>query len=69
MQSMAEYLQGRELIRKALASRKSQSLDHKDNKNIKDLWDTFTGMLIDKDVTFNRIYTRILEKDDLTKGL
>ena len=52
-----------------LAKRKSHSLDNKANADLKEVWDTFTGLLIDKDVTFNRVYTRILEKDDLTKGL
>jgi hypothetical protein len=69
MKTMAEYLQGRELVRNALAQRQSKSLSNVANADLKEAWDAFTGILIDKDVTFNRIYTRILENDDLTKGL
>jgi len=69
MKTMAEYLAGRERVRAALATRKSQSLDNESNADIKAAWDNFTGQLIDQDVTFNRIYTRYLEKDDLRKGL
>ena len=53
----------------ALAARPSQSIDNPANQDIKVAWDEFIGQLIDRDVTFNRIYTRILEKDDLRKGL
>jgi hypothetical protein len=69
IKSMSDYLKGRQLIIDVLAKRKSQSLDNATNTDLKEIWDTFTGLLIDKDVTFNRIYTRILEKDDLRKGL
>jgi hypothetical protein len=69
MKSMAQYLAGREKIRAALATRDSQSLDNEDNADIKAAWDEFIGDLIDQDVTFNRIYTRYLERDDLRKGL
>ena len=69
MKTMAQYLAGRERIRAALATRQSQSLDNPANADIKAAWDNFTGQLIDQDVTFNRIYTRYLEKDDLRKGL
>jgi hypothetical protein len=69
VQTMSEYLKGRQMLVDVLAKRKSHSLDNKDNADLKAVWDTFTGLLIDKDVTFNRVYTRILEKDDLRKGL
>jgi hypothetical protein len=69
MKTMAQYLAGRERVRAALATRQSQSLDNPENADIKAAWDEFTGQLIDEDVTFNRIYTRYLEKDDLRKGL
>lgn len=71
MQSMATYLAAREQIRKVLASRPSQNLDNPNNADIKDAWDQFIGDLIDEDASgsFNRIYTRYLEKDDLRKGL
>lgn len=69
MQTMAEYLKGRDAIRKVLATRSSKSINAVDNADLKEAWDVFTGLLIDQDVTFNRVYTRILENDDLTKGL
>ena len=71
MKSMSDYLAGREQVRQILASRKSKSLDNPSNADIKDAWDTFTGELIDQDAggAFSKIYTRYLEKDDLTKGL
>ena len=69
MKTMAEYLAGREKVRSILATRPSQSLDNEVNADLKAVWDEFTGDLIDQDVTFNRIYTRYLEKDDLRRGL
>jgi hypothetical protein len=69
MKSMKEYLEVRELIVNALSQRKSKSLDNEGNADIKAIWDEFIGDLIDQDVTFNKIYTRILENDDLRKGL
>ena len=69
MKSMADYLAGREEIRKILETRPSKSLDNPNNADLRDAWDQFIGDLIDQDVTFNRIYTRYLEKDDLRKGL
>jgi peptidoglycan hydrolase CwlO-like protein len=68
IKTMSEYLAGRERVRQALATRDSQSLDNVNNADIKAVWDEFIGELIDRDVTFNRIYTRILERDDLRKG-
>ncbi len=69
MKTMATYLAGREKIMSILATRPSQSLDNEGNADLREAWNQFTGLLIDKDVTFNRIYTRYLEKDDLRKGL
>ena len=69
MKTMSTYLAGRQRIMQALAARPSQSIDNPANQDIKVAWDEFIGQLIDRDVTFNRIYTRILEKDDLRKGL
>jgi hypothetical protein len=66
---MATYLAGREKIMSILATRPSQSLDNEGNSDLREAWNQFTGLLIDKDVTFNRIYTRYLERDDLRKGL
>jgi hypothetical protein len=69
IQTMSEYLKGRQMLVDVLAKRKSHSLTNKENADLKGVWDTFTGLLIDKDITFNKVYTRILEKDDLRKGL
>jgi hypothetical protein len=69
MKTMSTYLAGRQRIMQALATRTSQSIDNPENQDLKIAWDNFIGELIDKDVTFNRIYSRILEKDDLRKGL
>ena len=69
MKSVKEYLEVRELVVNSLAQRKSKSLDNEGNADIKAIWDEFIGDLIDQDVTFNKIYTRILENDDLRKGL
>jgi hypothetical protein len=69
MKTMASYLQARDIIRKELSTRESKSINAESNSDLKVAWDTVVGLLIDQDVTFNRIYTRILENDDLTKGL
>ena len=69
IKTMSDYLKGRQLIVDVLAKRKSHSIDNTANADLKDVWNAFTGLLIDTDVTFNRVYTRILEKDDLRKGL
>lgn len=69
MKTMASYLQGREIIRQNLATRPNKSINAQSNADLKIAWDAVIGALIDQDVTFNRIYTRILENDDLTKGL
>jgi isocitrate dehydrogenase kinase/phosphatase len=65
---MADYLKGREYIRQLLARRDSQSLTNEENLDIKEKWDSFIGDLIDENITFNRVYTRVLENDDLRKG-
>ena len=69
MSTLRKYLEGRELIRRELASRSSKSIDAQGNEDLRERWDSFVGLLLDKDVTFERIYTRILEKDDLRKGI
>lgn len=69
MQTMADYLKGRDAIRQVLISRPNKSINAATNADLKEAWDIFTGLLIDQDVTFNRVFTRILENDDLTKGL
>lgn len=65
---MKDYLEGREYIRTILAKRSSQVITNAENADIKELWDSFIGELIDKNITFNRVYTRTLENDDLRKG-
>lgn len=69
MKTMAEYLEGRQWIVDALKQRPSQNIDNPANADLRQAWDEFTGDLIDQDITFNRIFTRYLEKDDLRKGL
>ena len=68
IKAVAEYFKGREFVRNLLAQRESQSLDNPDNLDIKEKWDSFIGALIDENITFSRVYTRILENDDLRKG-
>ena len=68
---MAEYIEGRKVIKDALANRRFAGLDNQRNADLKEAWDNFTGELIDRDATgtFQSIFDRMLEKDDLTKGL
>jgi hypothetical protein len=68
VKAVADYFAGREYIRGLLAQRDSQSLSNTDNLDIKEMWDSFIGDLIDENITFSRVYTRILENDDLRKG-
>jgi hypothetical protein len=68
IKAVADYFAAREYIRGLLAQRKSQSLDNTENLDIKEKWDSFIGDLIDENITFGRVYTRILENDDLRKG-
>jgi hypothetical protein len=69
IKTMADYLKGRQYVISLLSQRKSKNIDNEENTDIKELWSAFTGALIDKDVTFNRVYTRILENDTLLEGL
>lgn len=65
---MKDYLEAREYIRQALAGRDSQVITNSSNADLKELWDEFVGELIDTNITFNKVYTRMLENDDLRKG-
>jgi hypothetical protein len=67
--SLKDYLSGREWMRMQLSTRSSQNLDNPTNSDLRLRWDAFTGALLNQDVTFGDIYNRILEKDDLSKGL
>lgn len=69
MAGMSDYLEGREYLRQLLAERDSKSIDAVGNADLKKMWDTFTSGLLDEYISFSRVYSRILEKDDLTKGL
>lgn len=69
MVTMADYLKGREYVISLLAQRKSKNIENEENADLKELWSAFTGALIDRDVTFNRIFTRVLERDTLLEGL
>lgn len=66
MQTMSVYFQGRDFIIDQLAMR-GGTLNSPQNADLRERWDGFVTDLIDQDVTFNRIYTRILEKDDFKK--
>jgi hypothetical protein len=68
VKAMGDYLKGREYVRQMLAVRKSKTITSPDNADIKEIWDAFVGDLIDENITFNRVYTRMLENDDLRKG-
>ena len=69
MKTMAQYLDGRRRVIEMLSQRPSKNIDNEANADIKEMWSAFTAYLIDKDVTFNRVYTRILENDTLLEGL
>jgi hypothetical protein len=69
MKTMADYLKGRSYVIEMLSQRKSKNINNAENADLKELWGSFTGALIDRDVTFNRVYTRILENDTLLEGL
>jgi hypothetical protein len=68
IQSLKKYIQGREMIKTILETRSSQSLEDGDNQDIKQQWFNFVGLLINNDVTFGDIHSRILENDDLSRG-
>ena len=68
MQTFKDYLEGRQIVREELAKRQYKSINAQANADLREAWDIFVGDLLDQDITFERIYTRILEKDDLTKG-
>jgi len=67
--ALREYLDGRQYVMGILANRDKKSINAEDNADIRYAWDTFIGELIDSNIYFNRLYTRMLENDDLTKGL
>lgn len=69
MAGMSDYLEGREYLRQLLAERDSKSINAVANADLKEMWDTFTSELLDENISFSRVYTRILEKDDLTEDL
>jgi len=63
------YIAAREKTRMALANRGSSSILSDENMDLRIAWDAFVGKLINSDITFGDIYSRILEKDDLSKGI
>jgi hypothetical protein len=69
MSAMSDYLKGREYVRGLLASRTYKTLNAKDNQDVKDLWDKFTSALVDQYPSFSQIFNRMLENDDLAKGI
>jgi hypothetical protein len=69
MAGVADYLEGRKYLQSLLAERDSKSINAVANADLKEMWDTFTSGLLDEYISFSRVYSRILEKDDLTGGL
>lgn len=63
------YLDGRKYLTEQLKFRPSKSLENDANGDLKYNWDKFVGQLIERDITFERIYTRMLEKDIPSGGL
>lgn len=68
IQTLKEYLDGRKWIQEQLRFRASKSLDNPSNGDLQYKWYTFTGALIEQDITFERIYTRMLEQDNPSEG-
>lgn len=69
IQTLAEYTTGREWIVKQLQYRPTKNLDADTNIDLREKWDAFVGQLLNKDVTFGDIYSRILDKDDLSRSI
>lgn len=73
MVALRQYLDGREAVRAVLASREKHSLTDSDfqgtgpNADIAAAWSAFTGALVERNIVFGSIYSRYLERDDLTK--
>lgn len=70
IQTMAQYLEYRTAIREVLAARKAQggsdNIFNKDlNSDLAAIWATITGRLVDQDIIFADVYSRVLENDDL----
>jgi hypothetical protein len=68
IQTLKLYMQGREWLRNQLKFRPSANIENVSNSDLKANWDRFTGQLMDQDITFERIYTRMLEKDNPSEG-
>lgn len=68
--TMREYLDARTKFQKILAARKrgggSASLSAQSNDDLAAIWAQITGVLVDQNVTFGDVYSRMLENDDLT---
>ena len=69
MKTLKLYLDGRKYLTEQLKFRPSKSLENDANGDLKYNWDKFVGQLIERDITFERIYTRMLEKDIPSGGL
>jgi hypothetical protein len=67
--TLSEYVAGREFIINQLQYRPTKNLDADSNIDLREKWDTFVGQLLNKDVTFGDIYSRILDKDDLSRSI
>lgn len=68
--TMNQYLQARAQFRKLLQQRKaaggSGSILTEANSDLKTYWDNVTGTLVDRDPIFADVFSRYLERDDLT---
>lgn len=63
--ALAEYMQGRQLIMQELQQRDKTIITHPDNADLKQAWDMFVAELIERDLGFEQIYQRVLERDNL----
>ena len=69
IQTLNNYVKGRETIISILKTRNSPSLTDPTNSDLNAKWQQLIGILLKQDITFGDVYSRILEKDDLSKGL
>ena len=68
IKTLKMYLEGRKWMQEQLKFRASKSLDNPSNGDLQYKWYTFTGALVEQDITFERIYTRMLEQDNPSEG-
>lgn len=69
IKSLNLYINARERIVNTLSTRESRSITSDTNTDLAVAWNQIVGVLLNNDVTFNDIYSRMLEKDDLSRGV